>query len=172
MTGRARRTAATVVLAAGLGPWWASGPRAGEVEAARRTALLQTKCTRCHDLTRVLDPVRTRGEWEEVLQRMAGKEGVELTAEDLALLRQTHLERQRRLFAENLFASRCSRCHALDRAHAAVTYPPERWRKVINYMRGLAAGWVTQEEAAFLIRWHREERARAAASPEKGSSGK
>jgi ferredoxin-NADP reductase/mono/diheme cytochrome c family protein len=110
--------------------------------------MMQQRCSRCHNLDRVMMAVKDASGWLATVKRMQSLPGSGIAEEDVAII-VSYLTSQvapqgsdvetRMKVARALVDQRCGRCHSLDRVYKT-EQSPEEWRATVNRMVSHAAG--------------------------------
>ena len=132
--------------------------------------LFEEKCSRCHTLDRIFLEPLTAESRRHVVARMQKRSGTSwLSDEDVERILNylddnvTEAKSEKLLAsdatAEEIFRVRCSACHSLERAYAQLGKGEETqnfaWAHIVSRMRGKAPQWMTEEEAAEIIKYLR-----------------
>jgi cytochrome c2 len=114
--------------------------------------LFETKCSKCHPLSRPLSKRMTQGEWDNITIRMRSKLPIWISEEErksiVYYLVKTHGDKPPAEISANraLFEDKCSLCHSIDRPLFALK-SLEKWPKIVEQMRNKSLEWITEEEA-------------------------
>jgi ferredoxin-NADP reductase len=148
-----------VLIAATAGPYLArasrveqamqdpSGGLPATIDAELGGDLTQKRCSKCHNLDRVVGARKDLTGWTATVTRMRELPGSGISVPDgqtivayLASLdrREESVSAARMEVARALIEQRCSKCHNLDRVYKEAQ-TPEQWRETINRMVGYAA---------------------------------
>jgi ferredoxin-NADP reductase/mono/diheme cytochrome c family protein len=109
--------------------------------------LMQKRCSKCHNLDRVVGARKDARGWLSTVNRMRAMPGAAISESD-ALAIASYLASQgsettgmtvRTEVARALVDQRCSRCHNLDRVYKTVQ-TPDQWRQTVARMADYAAG--------------------------------
>ena len=134
---------------------------------SRSNPMLDTKCSRCHDLGRVYAVVGSSGEWVKTVVVMSSKEEGWISAremEDLATCTfegsGSHAEREVSAPSEDLLPPRvvlerkCSHCHDLGRSYAVID-DPVLWVKTVMRMSEKDREWLSDETLTAVIMYRK-----------------
>jgi ferredoxin-NADP reductase len=149
-----------VLIAATAGPYLARDTRMQDVslqainqpsmtiDLNQAGATMQQRCSRCHNLDRVMIAVKDAPGWLATVKRMQSLPGSGIADEDVPLI-VSYLTSQvtphgsdgeaSMKVARALVDQRCGRCHSLDRVYKT-EQTPEEWRATVNRMVSHAAG--------------------------------
>ena len=151
---------AFVLIASTVGPYLA---RASKVEAVsvdpatmppvevdlnQAGDLMQKRCSKCHNLDRVVGARKDAQGWIATVDRMRAMPGAGISDTDAqTIVSFLASQAQPKGSAANaklevaraLVDQRCGRCHSLDRVYKAVE-TPDQWREIVTRMVGYAAG--------------------------------
>lgn len=114
----------------------------------RASDLMQKRCSKCHNLDRVVGARKDAKGWAATVERMRGMTGADISEEDAQIIVGLLASRNRIAGAESaattevaraLVDQRCGRCHSLDRVYQTVMSAGE-WRETVTRMVGYAAG--------------------------------
>jgi len=152
---------AFVLIASTVGPYLARAPKIERVsidpahqaplvtiDLNQASDLTQKRCSKCHNLDRVLGARKDTQGWITTVNRMRAIPGADISEADAQtiisyLASQTQPSgsdtSSKMEVARALVDQRCSRCHSLDRIYKA-TETPESWREIVTRMVGYAAG--------------------------------
>lgn len=114
--------------------------------------LFESKCGKCHPLTKPLSKRKSFEEWDKTTVRMREILPVWISDEERRsiiyyLVKIRGIEEPKKISAEQaFFENKCSRCHSIDRSLFALK-PQEEWPEVIDRMREKAPEWITEEES-------------------------
>jgi ferredoxin-NADP reductase/cytochrome c2 len=110
--------------------------------------LMQKRCSRCHNLDRVIGARKDAPGWLATVNRMRAMPGAGISEIDARTI-VSYLASQNRPqgspvtvrleVARALVDQRCGRCHSLDRVYKTAQ-TPEQWREIVTRMVGYAAG--------------------------------
>jgi ferredoxin-NADP reductase len=113
------------------------------IEAAQ---LMQQKCSKCHNLDRVVGAKKDAKGWISTVIRMQSLPDSGLSDSDVRMIAAYLSSRtpddgeESRLSVERAVVDqRCGRCHTLERVYGAAK-SPEDWHEVVSRMQGYAAG--------------------------------
>jgi ferredoxin-NADP reductase/mono/diheme cytochrome c family protein len=150
---------AFVLIASTAGPYFA---RASKIETVsldpvqppvridvnQAADLMQKRCSKCHNLDRVVGARKDARGWTRTVNRMQNMLNSGITAADAQAII-SYLASQNQPPGSAIEASleigralvdqRCARCHALDRVYKTAQ-TPEEWRATVTRMVGYAAG--------------------------------
>lgn len=129
--------------------------------------LFEEKCARCHTTARILLSPLEGESLRHVVNRMQSRSGTDwLSDQDveqvLAYLEKVSREARRPdslngdSTASEIFATRCSECHTLERVFKKVgddANPSEFWSHTVSRMRGKAPQWLSESEADEILRY-------------------
>jgi ferredoxin-NADP reductase len=110
--------------------------------------LTQKRCSKCHNLDRVVGARKDAQGWVATVDRMRQIPGAGISEADAQII-VSYLASQAQAkgsgadvkleVARALVDQRCGRCHSLDRVYKAVE-APAKWREIVTRMVGYAAG--------------------------------
>lgn len=124
------------------------------------TLIFKSKCSKCHSIDRALLATKDEAAWRQTIILMSGKQGSEITQDEIEKLVHFHKERQKK--EQDLFYRDCGQCHASGLSLAKARNPSE-WRAVIKRMLAKRPGWAGEEDIELLINYHlREQRLKLA----------
>jgi ferredoxin-NADP reductase/mono/diheme cytochrome c family protein len=151
---------AFVLIASTAGPYLARASRIEQVsidpahlqpvtiDLNEAADLTQKRCSKCHNLDRVVGARKDAQGWLATVNRMRAMPAAGISdSEALAIV--SYLASQDRPEGSGIAArmaveralvdQRCARCHNLDRVYKTVQ-PPDEWRQTVARMGGYAAG--------------------------------
>jgi ferredoxin-NADP reductase/mono/diheme cytochrome c family protein len=150
---------AFALVAVVVGPHLARGPEAGDAsgDPAQGTPvtadlkpggeLMQKRCSKCHNLDRVVGARKDAPGWLATVSRMRAMRGSGISETDAQTI-VSYLASQDRPegsdtnagmeVARALVDQRCRQCHNLDRVYRTAQ-PPEQWRETVTRMVSYAA---------------------------------
>jgi uncharacterized membrane protein len=110
--------------------------------------LMQKRCSKCHNLDRVVGARKDAHGWMRTVERMRAIPGAGISDTDAQMI-VSYLVSQNPVqdsgsaakmeVARALVDQRCARCHSLDRVYKTVQ-TPEKWRETVNRMVQYASG--------------------------------
>jgi len=118
------------------------------IDLAQAGDLMQKRCSKCHNLDRVVGARKDTQGWRATVNRMRAMPGAGISDTDtqtiiLYLASQNRPRGSQKAaqmeVARALVDQRCGRCHGLDRVYKTVQ-AHEQWRDTVNRMVGYAAG--------------------------------
>lgn len=118
------------------------------VDLNRAGELMERRCSKCHNLDRVVGARKDAQGWSATVARMQKMPGAGISDSDVQAIASWLVsqgrpegtdETVRLTVAHALVDQRCGRCHTLDRVYKAVE-TPEQWREIVTRMTGYAAG--------------------------------
>ncbi len=137
---------------------------AARIDLRTSEELMQKRCSRCHNLDRVVGARKDAGAWLETVNRMRALPGSGISEGDAkTILSYLILEASIDSSTTNgeltvgkaLVDTHCNRCHGLDRTYQAAKTPDE-WKatvtRMVNYARG-TAGFFKPGEDDRIIRF-------------------
>ena len=150
---------AFVLIASTAGPYLARATKIEQVsidpahippvalDVNQASDLMQRRCSKCHNLDRVVGARKDAQGWIATVNRMRAMPGAAISdAEALTVVSYLASQNQpkgsqstKMEVARALVDQRCGRCHSLDRVYKAKE-PPEAWREIVTRMVGYAAG--------------------------------
>jgi ferredoxin-NADP reductase len=151
---------AFVLIASTAGPYLARASRvervsidpgripAVAVDLNQASDVTQKRCSKCHNLDRVIGARKDAQGWVTTVARMQKMAGAAISDSDAQtivswLVSQIRSEGSadatRLAVARALVDQRCGRCHSLERVYKAAE-TPEKWREIVTRMVGYAAG--------------------------------
>lgn len=117
--------------------------------------LFETKCGKCHPISRPLSKKMTLEEWDSITMRMRSKLPIWISEEErksiVYYLIKTQGDKLPEEISANqaLFEDKCSLCHSIDRPLFALK-SLEEWPKIVEQMRNKNQEWITEEEAQII----------------------
>jgi ferredoxin-NADP reductase len=151
---------AFVLIASTAGPYLAGATKIEQVsvdpalvthvtiDVNQASDLMQRRCSKCHNLDRVVAARKDAQGWVATVNRMRAMAGAGISEADARTI-VSYLASQTRPkgseasvkmeVARALVDQRCGRCHTLDRVYKAVE-TPVHWRKIVTRMVAYAAG--------------------------------
>ncbi len=152
---------AFVLIASTVGPYLARASKIEQVsidpahlaplvtiDLNQASDLTQRRCSKCHNLDRVVGARKDAQGWITTVDRMRAIPGADISEADAQtiisyLASQTQPKGSdtspKMEVARALVDQRCGRCHSLDRVYKA-TETPDSWREIVTRMVGYAAG--------------------------------
>src|SRR5579864_3094782 len=152
---------AFVLIASTVGPYLARASKIEQVsidpahqaplvtiDVNQASDLTQKRCSKCHNLDRVVGARKDAQGWITTVDRMRAIAGADITeAEAQTIISYLASQTQpkgsdtavKMEVARALVDQRCGRCHSLDRVYKA-TESPDNWREIVTRMVGYAAG--------------------------------
>lgn len=113
--------------------------------------LSMDKCSGCHDRQRILMKTDTEDSWDETINAMSIKEGVDISYEDIKRLANYHMARQK--IEQEVFKKDCSECHQSgDTLKKKLSR--EQWREIVRQMMSRTEKMINDEEVDTLIDYH------------------
>ncbi|HLJ86642.1 MAG TPA: photosystem P840 reaction-center cytochrome c-551 [Candidatus Angelobacter sp.] len=119
-----------------------------QIDLNQASATMQQRCSRCHNLDRVISAVKDSPGWLTTVKRMQALPGSGISDDDAAVI-VSYLTSQavpsgpdpdaHMKVARALVDQRCSRCHSLDRVYKT-EQSPQDWRATVTRMVSYAAG--------------------------------
>src|SRR5215813_12950370 len=118
------------------------------IDVNQGSDLMQRRCSKCHNLDRVVGARKDAQGWVATVNRMRMMTGAGISdAEARTIISYLASQNQPRgsettvkmEVARALVDQRCGRCHSLDRVYKAVETPAQ-WREIVTRMVGYAAG--------------------------------
>ena len=118
------------------------------IDVNQASDLMQRRCSKCHNLDRVVGARKDAQGWVDTVNRMRAMTGAGMSdTEARTIISYLASQNQpkgsetavRMEVARALVDQRCGRCHSLDRVYKAVETPAE-WRETVTRMVGYAAG--------------------------------
>ena len=118
------------------------------IDVNQASDLMQRRCSKCHNLDRVVGARKDAQGWVATVNRMRTMTGAGISdAEARTIISYLASQNQPRgsettvkmEVARALVDQRCGRCHSLDRVYKAVETPAQ-WREIVTRMVGYAAG--------------------------------
>jgi ferredoxin-NADP reductase/mono/diheme cytochrome c family protein len=118
------------------------------IDLNQASALMQKRCSKCHNLDRVVGARKDAQGWLATVDRMRAMPSAEISDADARMI-VSYLASQSRTQASGAAArmevaralvdQRCNRCHTLDRVYKTIQNPGQ-WRETVNRMVEYAAG--------------------------------
>ena len=118
------------------------------IDVNEASGLMQKRCSRCHNLDRVVGARKDTQGWIATVNRMRVMASAGISDADArTIISYLVLQNQpkgsattvKMAVARALIDQRCSRCHSLDRIYRAVETPAQ-WREIVTRMVGYASG--------------------------------
>jgi ferredoxin-NADP reductase len=118
------------------------------IDVNQASDLMQRRCSKCHNLDRVVGARKDAQGWIATVNRMRAMTGAGISdAEARTIISYLASQNQpkgsettvKMEVARALVDQRCGRCHSLDRVYKAVE-TPAAWREIVTRMVGYAAG--------------------------------
>jgi ferredoxin-NADP reductase/mono/diheme cytochrome c family protein len=118
------------------------------IDLNQASDLMQRRCSKCHNLDRVVGARKDGQGWLATVNRMRALPAAEISESDaqaiVAYLASQHraegsASTTRMQVARALVDQRCGRCHNLDRVYKTVQ-TPDQWRETVTRMVDYAAG--------------------------------
>jgi len=118
------------------------------IDLNQASALMQKRCSKCHNLDRVVGARKDARGWLATVSRMRSMPGAGISETEAqtivsGLASQNRPEGSDKVaqmeVARALVDQRCGRCHTLDRVYKTVQ-SPEQWRETVSRMVDYAAG--------------------------------
>lgn len=118
------------------------------IDVNEATDLMQKRCSKCHNLDRVVGARKDAPGWIRTVDRMRAMPGAEISGTEAQmivsyLVSQNPVQVSRSAakleVARALVDQRCARCHSLDRVYKTVQ-TPDKWREIVNRMVQYASG--------------------------------
>jgi ferredoxin-NADP reductase len=118
------------------------------IDVNQASDLMQRRCSKCHNLDRVVGARKDAQGWVATVNRMQAMTGAGISdPEARTIISYLASQNQpkgpdttvRMEVARALVDQRCGRCHSLDRVYKTVETPAE-WREIVTRMVGYAAG--------------------------------
>lgn len=118
------------------------------IDVNEASGLMQKRCSKCHNLDRVVGARKDTQGWIGTVNRMRVMAGADISeAEARTIISFLVLQNQpkgsettvKMAVARALIDQRCNRCHSLDRIYRAVETPAQ-WREIVTRMVGYASG--------------------------------
>ena len=110
--------------------------------------LMQKRCSKCHNLDRVVGARKDAPGWMRTVERMRAMPGAGISDTDAQMIVSFLVSQNpvndsgsvaKMEVARALVDQRCARCHSLDRVYKTVQ-TPEKWRETVNRMVQYASG--------------------------------
>jgi ferredoxin-NADP reductase/mono/diheme cytochrome c family protein len=149
---------AFVLIASTAGPYLARPSKVEQVvidpsapvtiDVNQANDLMQRRCSKCHNLDRVVGARKDTQGWIATVSRMRAMTGAGISDADARTIISYLASRNepkgpettvKMEVARALVDQRCGRCHGLDRVYKAVETPAD-WREIVTRMVGYAAG--------------------------------
>jgi ferredoxin-NADP reductase/mono/diheme cytochrome c family protein len=118
------------------------------IDVNQASDLMQKRCSKCHNLDRVVGARKDAHGWMRTVERMMAMPGADISDTDAQmivsyLVSQTPAQDSgsaaKMEVARALVDQRCARCHSLDRVYKTLQ-TPEKWRETVNRMVQYASG--------------------------------
>jgi len=119
-----------------------------EIDMNVASDLMQKRCSKCHNLDRVVGARKDAHGWMRTVERMKAMPGAGIPDTDAQMI-VSYLVSQNPVqdsgsaakmeVARALVDQRCARCHSLDRVYKTVQ-TPDKWRETVNRMVQYASG--------------------------------
>ena len=118
------------------------------IDINQASQLMQKRCSKCHNLDRVVGARKDTPGWMRTVERMRAMPEADISDTDAQMI-VSYLVSQNPVqdsgsaakmeVARALVDQRCARCHSLDRVYKTVQ-TPEKWRETVNRMVQYASG--------------------------------
>jgi glycine betaine catabolism B len=118
------------------------------IDMNQASDLMQKRCSKCHNLDRVVGARKDAHGWMRTVERMRAMPGADISDTDGQMIvsylvsqipAQESGSAAKMEVARALVDQRCVRCHSLDRVYKTVQ-TPEKWRETVNRMVQYASG--------------------------------
>jgi ferredoxin-NADP reductase len=118
------------------------------IDVNQASDLMQKRCSKCHNLDRVVGARKDAHGWMRTVERMRAMPGADISDTDAQMIvsylvsqipAQDSGSAAKMEVARALVDQRCVRCHSLDRVYKTVQ-TPEKWRETVNRMVQYASG--------------------------------
>src|SRR5262249_23738212 len=125
-----------------------ANPQPVTIDLNQASDLMQARCSKCHNLDRVVGARKDAEGWRKTLDRMRAMPASGISEADSQTIfrylashnRPKGCERAGKMsVARGLVDQRCARCHSLDRVYKTIQ-TPDQWREIVARMVGYAAG--------------------------------
>ena len=120
------------------------------IDLNQASDLMQKRCSKCHNLDRVVGARKDAPGWMRTVERMRALPEADISEAEAQMI-VSYLVSQNPVqnfgsaakmeVARALVDQRCARCHSLDRVYKTVQ-TPEKWRETVNRMVQYASGSV------------------------------
>lgn len=120
----------------------------------RKASVFDQRCSRCHDLKRVVALERDEETWRKTITDMCRKKDSHICEDEIDVMVHYHVQRQQK--DQKLFESKCSRCHKRMNMQSPpeIEKTPDEWRRTIKRMMGKTNEVMTDENVDTLIHYH------------------
>ncbi len=115
----------------------------GSDNTAAEDQTFQRACNQCHSVNRILYTKKTTTGWKKTVDWMQRKGN--FSDKEAKEIKQ-HLKALFSSYAEELYKTKCSKCHALN-VIAARSRTKEQWAALVNQERSRAVSWIALDEA-------------------------
>jgi mono/diheme cytochrome c family protein len=115
---------------------------------------IMRKCSKCHDLKRVVTLQRDEETWQKTVAAMCKKKGADICKDEINIIARYHIQRQKK--GREFFEKKCSGCHTRMslRAPTEVEKTPDQWRATIRRMMAKTNEAMSDKEIDILIYYH------------------
>lgn len=116
--------------------------------------LIMRKCSRCHDLRKVVSLERDEEAWRKTVTAMSKEKDSDISEDEVDII--VHYHRQRQQKDRELFEKKCSNCHKRKNMQSPpeVEKTPNQWRATIRRMMKKSSEVISDENIATLIHYH------------------
>ncbi len=116
--------------------------------------MIMTKCSRCHDLKRVVALERDEETWRKIVTAMSKEKGSDISKDEIDVMVRYHIQKQKK--DRELFEKKCSNCHKRMniRSPLEIEKTPDEWRATIRRMMGKTKEVMIDENIDTLIHYH------------------
>ena len=113
--------------------------------------LFKSKCSKCHDPELALKKSRTAEVWNDTIIRMKEEHNADISREEINLLVQYHVARQRQEAA--IFKEKCQKCHP-GKVFLKQNLTPDQVREIIKRMQQKAGNSIEAKDIEIIINYH------------------
>ena len=120
----------------------------------RHQNMMMTKCSRCHDLKRVISLDRDEEAWRNIVTAMSKEKGSDIGEDEINIIVRYHRQREQK--DRELFETKCSNCHKRMnmRSPLEAEKTPDQWRATIRRMMKKTPEVISDEKVDTLIHYH------------------
>lgn len=120
----------------------------------QRALIFEQKCSRCHDLKRVVTLERDEETWRKIVTAMFKEKGSDISEDEINIIVRYHRQRQRK--DRELFETKCSKCHKRMNMQSPpeLEKTPDQWKATIRRMIEKTSEVMSDENIDTLIYYH------------------
>ncbi|HUV51368.1 MAG TPA: hypothetical protein VMW78_10175 [Anaerolineae bacterium] len=120
----------------------------------RHQNIIMTKCSRCHDLKRIVTLDRDEESWRETVTAMSKEKGSDISEDEINIIVRYHRQRQKK--DQELFETKCLKCHKRMNMQSPpeVEKTPDEWGATIRRMMKKINEVISNENINTLTHYH------------------